>query len=128
MMALKNILLVDDDKAFNFLNRIILKENKVDCNVAEALNGQQALNYLAANEECPDAILLDLNMPEMDGFEFLEEFEKLSEKCLTTRVYVLTSSLRDEDRSAALAYKVVRGYFDKPLSNRHIEEILAATA
>jgi CheY-like chemotaxis protein len=123
-MALKNILLVDDDKALNFLNKIKLKENDIRCNVNEALNGRQALDYLNAQEDCPDVILLDLNMPELDGFEFLDEFEKGEIRCSETKIFILTSSLRDEDKTAALAHYSVKGYFDKPLSNEHIAQML----
>lgn len=123
-MNLNKILLVDDDKVLNFLNRKILKDNKVHCEVAEALNGQQALDYLDKSDECPDVILLDINMPQLDGFQFLTEFAKLSNPCTRTKIFMLTSSLRDEDKNAALANRLVTGYFDKPLSTMHIERML----
>ena len=124
-MSLKSILLVDDDKAFNFVTRMMLKENIADCRVSEALNGQQALDHLMKQDKSPDIILLDLNMPEVNGFEFLEEFEKLDQRFSETRIFVLTSSLLDEDKAAVLSHKVVKGYFDKPLTESHIAKILA---
>jgi CheY-like chemotaxis protein len=124
-MELKKILLVEDDVAFNFLNRKVLKENQVLCQVDEALNGKAALKYLANTDTCPDVILLDINMPVMDGFEFLEEFEK-QRKCLnTSNIFILTSSNREEDREQSLKNKLVKGYFDKPLNKLHIEQILS---
>jgi CheY-like chemotaxis protein len=71
-MEIKKILLVDDSPPFNFLSRTVLKESKVDCTVVEALNGKAALDYLELNPQWPEVILLDINMPVMDGFQFLE--------------------------------------------------------
>ena len=124
-MKPKKVLLVDDDKAYNFLNRIVLRDNEIDCPVEEANDGQQALDYIAKNEECPDVILLDLNMPGIDGFQFLKEYEARGKCCGHSKIFMLTSSMREEDREAALSNKFVKGYFDKPLSSSHIAEILA---
>jgi CheY-like chemotaxis protein len=124
-MSLKSILLVDDDKAFNFVTRIFLKESIVNCRISEALNGQQALDHLLRQDESPDVILLDLNMPEVNGFEFLEEFAKLDGRFSATKIFVLSSSVLDEDKAAVLSHKVVKGYFDKPLTDHHIAQILA---
>ena len=124
-MEPKNVLLIDDDEGFNFLNRIVFSENKVSCSVHEALDGMAALNYLENSTECPDVILLDINMPIMDGFEFLERFEQY-DKCLkTSNVFVLTSSARDEDKMKSLGNKYVKGFFSKPLNDVNIQQILA---
>jgi CheY-like chemotaxis protein len=124
-MPLNKILLVDDDKAVNYLNRLILKDNEINCPVDEALNGQQALDYISGTDDCPDVILLDINMPGIDGFQFLDEFEKGVKCCDRSRIFILTSSIRDEDRVAALSNKLVSGYLDKPLTTEHIRKILS---
>lgn len=123
-MALKKILLVDDSEPFNYLSRAVLADNKITCTIDEALNGEQALQYLENAEECPDVLLLDLNMPVMDGFDFLEEYAKQAKCHSHTKVFVLTSSNRAEDKERAVKNKYVMGYFDKPLSYFHIKEIL----
>lgn len=125
-MELKKILLVDDDEAFNFLNRIVFTDNKVNCQMDEVMDGKAALDYLENNEECPDVILLDINMPVMDGFEFLEQFEKRHKCTDKSKVFILTSSQRDEDRIKSIKNKYVKGYFDKPLNSTHVREILSA--
>lgn len=127
MAGPKRILLVDDDEGFNFLNRMILNEVIDNCLVSEALNGDAALKMIL-NQECPEVILLDINMPGMDGFEFLTEFEKHPECYGYTKIFILTSSLLEEDKINALYHKSVVGYFDKPLSDNHIAEIIAKTA
>jgi len=125
MMPLDKILLVDDDRATNFYNRIMLKDNNIDCAVLEALDGQEALTHIGNGERCPDVILLDINMPGIDGFEFLNQLEQGGKCCDHVSVYMLTSSTRDEDKSAALSHHSVKGFFEKPLSDTHLAEILA---
>ena len=120
-MAAKKVLLVDDDKVVNFINRLTIGDHSADCEVAEAHDGQQAIEHLMAEEACPDVILLDINMPGMDGFEFLNEYEKRGKCCYNSKIYVLTSSPRDEDREKAMANRLVKGFFDKPLSPEHIQ-------
>jgi CheY-like chemotaxis protein len=126
-MAINKILLVDDDKAHNYLNRIILKDNQVHCAVDEALNGQQALDYIAATDDCPDLILLDINMPGVDGFQFLAEYERVRKCSDQSLIFMLTSSQRDEDKDKALSNRFVSGYFDKPLTTAHIRKMLSVT-
>jgi CheY-like chemotaxis protein len=125
MHTLKKILLVDDDKAVNFINRLVLQENDINCNIVEATDGQQALDHLEAHDECPDVIFLDINMPGMDGFEFLSALKNRDKCCNHSNIFMLTSSIREEDKARALSSGLVKGYFDKPLSNAHIKQILA---
>jgi len=119
--------LVDDDTAFNFLNRIVLNNSGINCEINACLDGQAALEFVTNSEKCPDIILLDINMPIMDGFEFLDEFEKRN-KCVDTKVFMLTSSNQDEDRNGAFRYNCVKGYFDKPLTEENVEEIISLCA
>lgn len=123
-MELKKILLIDDSEPFNYLSKAVLTDNKINCTVDEALNGQEALDYLKNTNTCPDVILLDLNMPVMDGFDFLDEYAKMEGCRDKSKLFVLTSSNRAEDKDRAVKNKYVMGYFDKPLSYFHIKEIL----
>ncbi len=124
-MELQKLLLVDDDSAFNFLNRIILNSSGIDCEIEECLDGRSALEHASNPDKCPDVILLDINMPIMDGFEFLDEFDRLHQCSEHTKVFILTSSNQEEDRQKALSYSCVKGYFDKPLDKEHIREIIS---
>jgi CheY-like chemotaxis protein len=125
MSKLKKILLVDDSKPFNYLSRIALRNKNVNCIVEEALNGQIALDFITKDEVCPDIILLDINMPVMDGFQFLKEYEKRGRCCDNTKIFMLTSSVREEDKTKSFSSKFVKGYFDKPLTDQQVDEILA---
>lgn len=123
-MKIKRILLVDDDEGFNFLNQATLQESGLDCQIDVALNGKEALQQLALQKECPDIILLDLNMPLMDGFEFLNKFSDMATCVNSSNIFVLSSSERDEDRRKSLGNKMVKGFFSKPLSEVHIRQIM----
>ena len=74
---MKKILLVDDDEATNFYNHYIFKKSAINCEIVMLENGLKALNYLK-NIDVPDIIFLDINMPVMDGIQFLEEVQKCS--------------------------------------------------
>ena len=102
------ILLVDDDKATNFLNKRLLKKMGVTDCIQIARNGAEGIEYLlkSANDKdgypWPDFILLDINMPLGNGWEFLEEYEKLSTDInKSTVILMLTTSLRDNDQNRA---------------------------
>jgi CheY-like chemotaxis protein len=124
-MGLIDILVVDDSDAFIKLTRRSLEKAGVKCNIADVSNGRRALDYLVGEEKCPDVILLDMNMPVMDGFDFLAEYEQ-GHKCLDkTLVYMLTSSIMEKDKSKAQAYSSLRAYFEKPLTSDNINQILA---
>jgi len=125
-MALQKILLVDDDKSFLYLNRKMFKYNNVVCQIDECRNGQEALHYLSSTETLPDIILMDINMPVMDGLEFLKKYEQRPGHQDPPKVFILSSSNTEEEKSKALRYKFVKGYFEKPLNDAHIAEILSS--
>ena len=118
--SLLNILLVDDDPVSNFLAKKNLEKLGFK-HVDTVENGQEALDYL--DYQAPDLLFLDLNMPVMDGLEFLK---KIKEKDLLDkiRVIVLTSSIRPEDKAKSLNYENVLDYVEKPLNEEKIERLL----
>ncbi|MAX80491.1 MAG: response regulator [Crocinitomicaceae bacterium] len=126
---LKCVLLIDDDEATNFIHKMVV--NKVDCaeKVVIALSGIKALEYLkhVPDEEHPkpDLILVDINMPAMNGWEFLDEFTQLDESqkghCV---VMMLTTSLNPDDEDKSKTYEVIKGYIHKPLTPEKLEKIL----
>ena len=90
-------------------------------------NGQEALDsiigILTSNKELPDVILLDLNMPVMDGWEFIEEFIKIP--CpKDILIYVVSSSIDPEDIKRAKSLESVSGYVVKPISLDSLKDIL----
>jgi CheY-like chemotaxis protein len=116
---MKNVLLVDDDIVFTFLNKKVIASLDFINEIDTAQNGQQAIDllnkYSKAARRLPDIILLDLNMPIMDGFGFLEAFKDLylpsKDKM---KIIIVTSSIHPEDIQRAKDYGVT-SYLTKPL-------------
>ncbi|MFY8019994.1 MAG: response regulator [Bacteroidia bacterium] len=113
---MKKVLLIDDDKINNFLASLVIKQTKLALVIKECLNGQEAIDYLtsARVETLPDIILLDINMPVLDGWQFLD-FLTQSSVVKDVPVFVFSSSNYDLDIVRAKEYPIVKGYIIKPL-------------
>ncbi len=125
MKKLHSILLVDDYDADNYLHRMVLDE--MDCaeHIEVAVSGPAALRYLEQADAPPDLLFLDINMPGMNGWEFLDEFETLPpEKQAKVVVVMLTTSLNPADRAAAEARGLVSSFFSKPLTGPSVARII----
>lgn len=125
-MELKSVLLIDDSEAVNFLHKKLLRRFAPDCTVETTINGQEAIDLLEKNGTCPDVIILDINMPVMDGFEFLESFNNMARCTGNSSIYIVTSSDRDEDRNRVLKYDFVKDYLVKPLDEKSLDKIIAS--
>ena len=127
MNKLSATLLVDDDETTNFVNQMLLEDMGVTEQVLVANNGQEALELVqqrCQQERCPELILLDINMPVMNGFEFLEKYEQLDFPNKQSVVIVmLTTSLnpQDMDRLRGLTNE---GFLNKPLNEKMVKELL----
>lgn len=125
MNKLNRILLIDDDEISNFINERKLKSAGIANRIDVCISGMRALQLLKemldAGEPGPEVILLDINMPIMDGFGFLDEFDKLNESFIHgVRVAMLTSSLEKEEVRRSYEYKNVVDFINKPLSTEKI--------
>ncbi|MDQ3394791.1 MAG: response regulator [Bacteroidota bacterium] len=127
---IKKILLVDDDDTSNFINKLVLKGMNISPEIEVSTNGEDALEYLIkscrenSNTECHTLILLDINMPVMNGFEFLDAIKnnpEIDDKDL--HVCMLTSSTNPDDIKRAKTYNI-QGYLDKPLTPEKIKKVL----
>lgn len=126
----KNILLIDDDSSSNFFHkRLLLKKSDFAENVLVALDGREGIELLRRRKEedgipPPEIIFLDINMPVMDGWGFLEEYEKLDPDYKAKSVIImLTSSLNPDDRDRALSYEDVNAMYNKLLDREKLEDI-----
>jgi CheY-like chemotaxis protein len=126
---LKSILLVDDDAATNFLHTLILRGMHCTENIQTVLNGQEALDYLraahAGEHPVPELVFLDINMPMVNGWEFLEEYDTLpQEQRAKTVIVMLTTSLNPDDIARSEKYDEVQAYRQKPLDVKMMTAIL----
>ena len=127
-MALMKVFIIDDDEISIFLTERSIQLGGYDVNLKTFLSAEDALAIIrkAQPEELPDIIFLDLNMPTVNGWEFLEKFEQLSlekslEKCL---IYILTSSLDTADIAKADDNILVKGFIHKPIDREDMAVIL----
>ncbi len=132
-----SIMIIDDDEVDRYLLKRIIGKLEKSIEIFEADNGQVGLNFLAQYEENiklykgrfpPILVFLDINMPIMNGFEFLEAFSKLEDwqSKYTACVFIMyTSSERKEDLAKTQAYNFVKGYMVKgDLSSDDIENAI----
>jgi len=130
MKRIKTVLLIDDDEATNFIHKKIVQTSGLVDVVYVARGGEEALLFLGNdnNEKekiIPDLIFLDINMPAMDGWEFLVQYEKLKHlKKENIVVVMLTTSLNPDDEVKAKGIKEIYGYRNKPLTRTMLEEIV----
>jgi CheY-like chemotaxis protein len=127
MRKLSSVLLVDDDETTNFLNAHLLKRLGVTDQVLEARNGEEALSLLAQYctppaTTCPPLVLLDINMPVMNGIDFLEAYQP-QPPVPAIRVVILTTSVNSHDlqRLQALPHLAL---LHKPLTQEKIKALL----
>ena len=125
------VLLVDDDEQTNFFNRMVLED--IDCvkTIRTADSGQNALDYLEhagnsnSDHSSPDLIFLDINMPAMNGWEFLERYSNLDKQHKANVVIVmLTTSLNPDDCAKANTIPDVSGFETKPLTPEKLQSII----
>ena len=128
-MKFNNVFVVDDDKIFHFLIKKLLVINNIDVNPIFFENGLEAIeeikNKLNSGENQPDLILLDINMPVLDGWQFLEEF-KLIKNLLKNEItiYLISSSDNKIDIEKAESFKdIIGNYFIKPMTSDTIKGI-----
>lgn len=132
-MTKKNmVVLIDDNEIDNFINKEIIKRAKITDNIKDFTSAVSALEYFESFEgngsegQLPDLIFLDINMPVMDGFEFVERFINLQENITeNTSIIMLTSSDNPEDMQRVKKYKIIKDYIIKPLKLDKLEEISA---
>lgn len=118
---LQTILLIDDSKADNFINSRIITKADVTHTIKVTYGAREALDYLSQPVDGtfpnPEIIFLDINMPDMTGWDFLEEYQQLDEdQKAGVVVCMLTTSYAEEDRQKALSYNILSDFSNKPLS------------
>ncbi len=123
------VLLIDDSEIDNYINKAIISKSTRITDVVVKTSGVKALDYLKEIEEnpdeFPDIIFLDIRMPEMDGYEFIENYKGLPEEAKAKcRVFVLSSSINPKDLERSESYREIEKHLSKPLAHHNIEDLL----
>ncbi|WP_378172356.1 response regulator [Aquimarina sp. SS2-1] len=127
--SITSVLLIDDDKATNFFNeRVVTRHNSFD-NVNTVQSGKAALEYLTNVKNNmaikPDLIFLDINMPAMNGWEFLVEFAKLDKSTTEgIKVILLSTSSNPDDVNQSIKNHSVDDFINKPLSLELLDNVI----
>jgi CheY-like chemotaxis protein len=124
-----SVLLVDDDEINNFISIKLIKKALLNTEIMACLNGKFAIDQLLEIQrkdaaKLPDYILLDINMPIMNGWEFLDEYKRLNIDPLgKTKIFIISSSVFSNDINKARSYPLVKDFISKPLNVDKIVEL-----
>lgn len=132
MKKINSMYVIDDDRIYHFLLKNLFKQNGIEINSTFFNNGHEAIEAIKLKkdkgEEMPDLILLDVNMPIMNGWQFLEEYAKLKEMLpKSSTIYMISSSNDEVDINKAKGYSdIVKDYFLKPICKEDLDKIFVA--
>ncbi len=122
-----NLLVIDDDEINIFIIKKIVVKTGYNVDMVSKNNGQLAIDYLAQiaedENEFPHLMLIDINMPVLNGWEFLEAYDTLNPH-QKPDMYMLSSSVYENDIEKAKTYKSIKGFISKPLSIDRLKELL----
>jgi CheY-like chemotaxis protein len=125
------VLLIDDDEPTNFMSNLILEEVNCASHIKIMQSGKNALEYLSKSttkhndQPYPELIFLDINMPAMNGWEFLDEYNELSKQVPKKPIIImLTTSINPDDKLKAKKIGLVDGFENKPLTSNMIESLI----
>jgi CheY-like chemotaxis protein len=129
MSLIKNIFLIDDDLIYTYLSKRIIATTGIKTSVSEFSDGLQAIDFLKDNmnqtEMLPDIIFLDLNMPVMGGWDFLQEYASVKSGIKKEiLLYIVSSSISPYDLERAKKIDEVTDFISKPLSKDKVFEII----
>ena len=122
-----NLLVIDDDDINIFIIKKIVEKTGLAIKMTSKSNGQQAIDYiketLSNPEEFPHLMLIDINMPIMNGWEFVEAYQMLNVQ-QSVDMYILSSSVYENDIEKTKSYSSVKGFISKPFSIERLKELV----
>ncbi|MBC7889232.1 MAG: response regulator [Ferruginibacter sp.] len=128
------ILLIDDDEATNFLSNIIIEESGCALDIKTRQTAKAALKYITDSSQpgCksgyfpyPELIFLDINMPAMDGWEFLEKYKEIKNNLPHIPIIImLSTSINPDDKLKAMGLSEISDYYNKPITSEMIRQVV----
>ena len=122
MKRYKSIMLIDDDDIMNYLHVIHLQDASLADEIIIEESSVKALDKLLNGEVKPEVIFLDINMPKMNGWEFLEQYSKKF-KPEDIQIVIVSASIRPQDREKAVDHPYVIDFVEKPMDDAIIEDL-----
>jgi CheY-like chemotaxis protein len=124
------ICIVDDDEIYQFTTRKTIEVHNLARKILIFSDGEEAINFMIDNvanaTDLPDIIFLDINMPIMDGFQFMEEYVRLKPRIRKKiTIYMVTSSVNSEDIERAKSISEISDYIVKPINPEQFKAIIA---
>lgn len=121
------VCIIDDDLVSQFATRYRIEQSGIECRISNYDSAEKFLEIVLSEKkhvlEVPDILLLDLIMTGMNGWELLEEVERILGADFKTEVYILSAFNNSKDRKLAKNHPRIQGYFDKPLSKDNVDRI-----
>jgi len=123
------LVLVDDDEATNIYNEVIIQDSGFVNKYRIFSSALDLLLFFKDPEHLPNAILIDINMPKINGWELVEKLSELiSDQQYSPKIYMLSTSMSPKDKEMVEHYQLVQGYFCKPLTEECLEILTKDTA
>jgi len=122
-MCFKICLLIDDNYIDNFVTRKIIESSNFAESIVVVRSATEAITSLSEGKVKPDVIFLDVRMPLMSGFEFLEEYDKINIDKSDIKIFMLSSSLDPMDMRKSTDNKYITRFIHKPLTQKALEEL-----
>ncbi|KOY87276.1 transcriptional regulator [bacterium 336/3] len=133
MSKIDVLYIIDDDKIYHFTIKKTIQQIDIANNLLSFYNGEEAINFLdeaiSNSQNMPDVILLDINMPVMDGWQFMESYVLLKPRIgKKIQIYMVSSSVYEEDIERAKSISDISDYIIKPITKNQLFQISEALA